>query len=184
MLKDVPRIASILMSMCWTLVQFDGPLIGSCDQPVVWYPLLQPRHHAPIRAIPRSGFMETAEVRFPIDPWQVLLLSWAPQPDLDHPVLGELRHAADVNRSTQAQTDRDWFYQPGTVPPFLAAPRVDWACEPLSYDLVPDYSLDVAIASRRRADADKLMAGLIESGATNEMRFVVVTAPSPTDRVD
>lgn len=184
MLKDVPRIASILMSMCWTLVHFDDPLIGSCDQPVVWYPLLRPRQHVPIQAIPRSGFMDTVEVRFPIDPWRVLLLSWAPQPDTEDPVGGAFRHAADVNRSTAAQTDRDWFYRPGTNPPFLAAPRFDWPCEPLSYDLVPGYSLDVAIQSRRRVDADKLVADLIESGVTNEMRFVVVTAPSAARRVD
>jgi hypothetical protein len=183
MLKDVPRIASILMSMCWTLVQFDEPLIGSCDQPVVWYPLLRPQRQVPIRAIPRSGFMDTVEVRFPIDPWRLLLLSWAPQPDMDDPVVGEFRHAADVNRSTDAQADRDWFYRPGSVPPFLAAPRLDWACEPLSYDLVPGYTLDVATTSRRRADAGRLLAGLIESGATNEMRFVVVRA-SASERAE
>src|ERR1019366_4794484 len=43
MLKDIPRIASIFMSMCWSLVQFEQPLIGSGDQPVVWFPLLRPR---------------------------------------------------------------------------------------------------------------------------------------------
>jgi hypothetical protein len=184
MLKDVPRIGSILMSMCWTLVQFDDLLIGSCDQPVVWYPLLRPQHHVPIRGIPQGGFMDTVEVRFPIDPWRVLLFSWAPQPDIEGPVVGEFRHAADVNRSTNAQTDRDWFYRPGTIPPFLAAPRVDRACEPLSYDLVPGYSHDVAVTSPRRAEADKLMADLIDSGVTDEMRFVVVTAPSAAERLD
>jgi len=79
MLKDIPRVASIFMSMCWSLVTFDQPFIGSGDQPVVWFPLLQPRQRLPIEAIPRSGFMDTAEVRFPVDPWHVLLLTWAPQ---------------------------------------------------------------------------------------------------------
>jgi hypothetical protein len=133
MLKDVPRIASILMSMCWALVGFGEPLLGSCDQPVVWYPLLAPQDGAPISAIPRSGFMDTVEVRFPINPARLLLLSWAQRPDLENIIDGEFRHAADVNRSTHAQTDRHWFHQPDTIPPFLSPPRLDFSCEPLCY---------------------------------------------------
>jgi hypothetical protein len=111
-------------------------------------------------------------------------LSWAPQPDIEDPVVGEFRHAADVDRSTDAQTDRDWLCRAGTIPPFLSAPRIDRACESISYVLVSGYALDVAVRSRRRADADKLLAGLIESGATDEMRFVVVTAPPAPEQVD
>jgi hypothetical protein len=186
MLKDVPRIASILMSMCWSLVKFDEPLLGSCDQPVVWFPLLRPSQRMPVTAIPRSGFMDTIEVRFPLDSRRVLLLTWAPQPDLDEPIAGEFRHAADINRSTQAQAGRDWFYRPGTNPPSLAPPLLDQACEPISLDVVPGYSFEVATTSRRRTEADALLNRLIQSGATNELSFVVVARPAepaatPTD---
>ena len=65
MLKDVPRIASILMSMCWSLIRFDDPLVGSCDQPVVWYPLLLPRQTTPIRAVSAWRFPEHSRGEIP-----------------------------------------------------------------------------------------------------------------------
>ena len=118
-------------------------------------------------------------MRFPIDPSRVLLLSWAPQPDLDSPVSGALRHAADVNRSTAAQADRDWFYRPGTRPPFLGPPVLEASCAPISYDLVPGYSLEAAMGSQRRAGADGLLRELIADGETNALRFVVVKPSQP-----
>lgn len=175
MLKDIPRIASILMSMCWAIVGFREPLLGGCDQPVVWYPLLAPQDGAPIAALPRSGFMDTIEVRFPINPARLLLLSWAQRPDLKDIIDGEFCHAADVNRSTYAQTDRDWFHQPDTLPPFLSPPRLDLSCEPLSYDLIDGYSFRSARMSPRRAGAVGQIGELIASGTTSELRFIRVT---------
>ena len=178
MLRDIPRVASILMSMCWSLVRFDEALLGCGDQPVVWYPLLPPRQRAAISAMPRRGFMDTIEVRFPVGPSQLLLLTWAPRPDFASPVPGGFRHAADVNRSTRTQTDRDWFFRVGTRPPLLAGANLSWDCEPLSYELLAGYSFDVARTSSRRAQADELIKELVTTGATNEMRFVVVSDPS------
>jgi hypothetical protein len=80
-MKQIPRMASLFMSMHWSLVTFPDPLVASCDQPVVCVPLPSGRR-MPIKAMPQTGFMETAEVRFPIDPWRVPLLSWSPQPEL------------------------------------------------------------------------------------------------------
>ncbi len=180
LLKQVPRVASLFMSMHWSLVEFDDSLIASCDQPVIFVPRLPSWQRLPIEALPRTGFMETAEVRFPIDPWRVLLLSWSPQPDLAEPLPGQFRHATDVNRSTRQQADRHWFYRPGARPPLLNPPTLDRFCTPISYELVSGYSFEVAAASRRRAEADAIMKELIESGATDVMRFVVVGA-SPTD---
>jgi hypothetical protein len=137
LLKQIPRLASLFMSMHWTLVRFAQPWIASCDQPVICVPRLPSWKRMPISAMPRAGFMETAEVRFPIDPWRILLLTWSPQPDVD-PVDGEFRHAADINRSTREQADRDWFHRPGSRPPLLAGPVISTSCEPISYDLVPD----------------------------------------------
>jgi Protein of unknown function (DUF4238) len=174
LLKQIPRVGSVFMSMQWSLIRFAEPLIASCDQPVVFVPHASSGWH-PVQPMPRSGFMETAEVRFPIDPWHVLLLSWTPQPDNIDMARGEFRHAADVNRTTYAQADRHWFHRPGRRPPLLAPPWLDTFCEPISYDLVPGYSFEVAAISRRRSEADKLMKELIESQATDAMRFVVVT---------
>jgi hypothetical protein len=174
LLKQIPRVGSVFMSMQWSLVRFADPLIASCDQPVIFVPHVSSGRH-PIQPMPRRGFMETAEVRFPIDPWHVLLLSWSPQPDNIDLARGEFRHAADVNRTTLAQADRHWFHRPGRRPPLLSPPMLDFSCEPISYDLVPNYSFEAAAISRRRSEADKLMKALIESQVTDAMRFVVVT---------
>jgi hypothetical protein len=175
LLKQVPRVASLLMSMQWSFVEFDEPLIASCDQPVIFVPRSPAWQKLPIQAVPRCGSMETAEVRFPIDPRRVLLLSWSPQPDLAQTVTGEFHHAADVNRSTRAQADRHWFHRPGPRPPLLSPPMLALSCEPISYELVPGYSFDIAARSRRRAEADRIMKELIKANTTDRMRFVVVT---------
>jgi hypothetical protein len=175
LIKQIPRVASVFMSMHWSLVHFSEPLIASSDQPVVCVPRLEPWQRLPIEAMPRTGFLETAEVRFPVDPWHVLLLSWTPQPDLADAVAGQFRHAADMNRSSRAQADRQWFHRPGGRPPLLAPPSLDRSCQPISYDLVPGYSLQTARESRRRSEADAIMKALIASQATDVMRFVAVT---------
>lgn len=181
LLKQIPRMASLFMSMHWSLVSFDEPLIASCDQPVICVPRLEPWQRLPIQAMPQTGLLETAEVRFPIDPWHLLLLSWSPQPDLEDPVRGEFRHAADVNRSTRGQADRDWFHRPEARPPLLAPLVLDVSCQPISYDLVPGYAQAVARDSRRRAEADEIIKELIEDQTTDRMRFVVVTPKATAD---
>ena len=40
LLKQVPRVASMLMSMQWSLVKFEEPMIASCDQPMIFVPRL------------------------------------------------------------------------------------------------------------------------------------------------
>jgi Protein of unknown function (DUF4238) len=182
LLKQVPRLASLLMSMHWTLVKFDEPLIASGDQPVVCVPRIPSGQRLPITAMPRTGFMETVEIRFPVDPQRLLLMTWSPQPDLPEPVPGQFRHAADVNRSTREQADAHWFYKPERRPPLLAPPTLDMGCEPISYELVPGYSFTVARDSRRRSEADAIMKQLIADNVSNTLRFVVVSerAHSPS----
>jgi hypothetical protein len=53
LLKQIPRMASLFMSMHWSLVQFNDPLLASCDQPVVCVPILEPWQRRPIQAMPR-----------------------------------------------------------------------------------------------------------------------------------
>jgi hypothetical protein len=182
MLKQIPRVASVLMSMHWTLVQFPEPILASCDQPMVFVPHLPQWRQQRITALPSTGFMDTAEARFPVDPWRLLLLSWSPRPDLEAPVSGEHRHATNVNRSTREQADEHWFHRPGLRPPLLTPPMMSLSCTPISYDLVPEYSLEVAATSRRRAETDAIMQQMIESHTIDQMRFVVVTPKSETAR--
>jgi hypothetical protein len=174
LLKQIPRMASLLACMHWSLIALDEPLLASSDQPVVVVPFLAHRQPAPIEALPRAGFLDTVEVRIPIDPQHLLLLSWLDEPDGGDVRRGSFPHAADVNRSTFAQADVEWFYKPGTHPPRLAPPFLEPACEPISYGLLPGYSLNAAYRSRRRTEADRIMRDIIASGVTDTLTWVSV----------
>jgi len=63
LLRQVPRLASLLMSMHWTLVEFDEPLIAGCDQPVVCVPRLLTGQRLPITAMPREGPLRNRPTR-------------------------------------------------------------------------------------------------------------------------
>jgi hypothetical protein len=174
LLKQIPRMASLFASMHWSLVVFDSEWIATCDQPVVCVPLLRAQQIGTIEAIPRAGFLNTAEVRIPLDPAHVLLLTWLDEPDGQR-IAGQLRHAADVNRSTYEQADRQWFHRPATYAPRIAPPVWDPACYPISYELLPPYSADMAFRARRRGEASRVVQELIDSQAADVLRWVTVS---------
>jgi hypothetical protein len=94
LLKQIARMASLLACMHWSLIAFDEPLLASGDQPVVVVPFLGNRQYAPIEALPRAGFLDTIEVRIPIDPQHLLLLSWLDEPEGGDVRRGSCPHAA------------------------------------------------------------------------------------------
>jgi hypothetical protein len=179
LMRQVPRLASLFMSMHWSLVVFDEPLIASGDQPVVSVPRLPAGPEMPIRAMPSVGFMETAEIRFPIDPFQTLLLTWNPAEHTATPLAGEHRHAADINRTTRQQADQHWFHLPDHRPPLLSPPRLDRHCAPISYEIVSGYTFRVARDSPRRKRADETMRALLVDREIDVMRFVTVSDRAP-----
>ncbi len=179
LMQQVPRLASLFMSMHWSLVTFNEPLIASGDQPVVCVPRLPAGREMPIRAMPSVGFMETAEIRFPIDPFQTLLLTWNPAEHTAKPIAGEHRHAADINRTTRQQADQHWFHLPEHRPPLLSPPRLDRHCAPVSYELVSGYTYKVARDSPRRKRADETMRSMLIDRQIDVMRFVTVSTRAP-----
>lgn len=174
LLRQVPRIASALCSMHWTIVEFDHDWLISCDQPVVLLAAEQ-RNVSPASAIQPFGLMNTFEGRFTLDPRRALLLTWHEVPDGSW-LSGERPQACSINCALKAQTLREWFCRPGTAPPFLTPPILRDEVLPISISLLPGYTLERASASRRRHAAEQLIANVIEEQTPpNEVRWTRVS---------
>ncbi len=172
LIGQIGRIASIFSSMQWTLVQFDHDFLITCDQPVMLLPLVS-TPITPASSVPPNGFPATVEVRFTLDPRQMLLMTWAEIPDSEHPIKGTHSQACSVNCALQAQALEEWVYRPGTTPPFLSPPLLQRRIYPISFELISGYTFKVATQSRRRVEADRLMAKMIEEDAPRDrMRWV------------
>ena len=174
--RQIPRVASLFASMHWSLISFDKPLLASGDQPIVVVPFLRSHETVPIEAIPRSGFLNSVEIRLPISPYLLLLMTWLDDPETGDIRSGTFAHAADVNRTTLAQADVEWFFRPGTRPPRIAPPLLSADCEPISYSTVPGYTSRAVHRSRRRSAADQIIRDLIATQERNTIRWANITA--------
>lgn len=144
MMVNGRKLAMILASMHWTLVEFVSPVVATSDHPVVLWPGGASR-------VPQStplgvGILQCSEIRLPLSPRHVVLMTWSDDAD-DEParVRGTRSHAASVNAFTVKQADRQWFHLPGTSPPVATGRLV-----PIAADLVDGYTAAVAASSRRR----------------------------------
>ena len=81
MLGMIPKMASMIASAHWSLIEFPAPLLATGDQPVTVVPLLADGVAATVQPNPDHGFLLTEEMRFPIDPQRALLFTWANEPD-------------------------------------------------------------------------------------------------------
>jgi Protein of unknown function (DUF4238) len=135
MLRIGPTAASVLASMHWTLVRFNGPLLATSDHPVVPWPGAEARAPQPAEILP-TGLCECIEIRLPLSPDRAVLMTWADKPD-DHEtvVQGHRQHAYNLNAFTIASADKQWFHQPGTKPPRGAGELL-----PLSTQMVSGYT--------------------------------------------
>lgn len=134
-----------------------------------------------VSAVPRTGFMTTSEVRFPVNPRVLLLLTWLDGDSEGQRLRGEYRHAADVNRSTYGQAERHWFRHPDYPAPRVAPPLLHkQRCQPIGYELVPGYAPDTVLQSRRRGETDRIMQELMDGGRYDLMRWVRVTERAGT----
>lgn len=161
LLGQVGPIASIFSNMQWTLVQFDDDLLITCDQPVMLLPLA-PAAITPASSVPANGFPRTVEVRFTLDPRQMLLMTWADAPDTERPLKGTYSQACSVNCALRAQTLEEWICRPQTSPPFLSPLLLKHRIYPISTELLPGYTVQIAARSRRRTEADRLMNQVME----------------------
>jgi hypothetical protein len=92
--------------------------------------------------------LDTLEVRVPVGPRHAIVMTWADLKDTEPLRLGGFRHhAAGLNAFTVAQADPQWFCLPGSGAPVAASGGL----LPLATQLMPDYGIDAAVRSRRRA---------------------------------
>lgn len=152
MLRVSRKMASVLGSMRWQLLRFDDPVVAYSDQPVVVWPLgIEKFTAAPAR--PRFSPVEALEIRVPLSPHLILLMTWADDEDVLDPVAAATAHAADTNALVIAQADKQWMHQPGLEPPVTTG-----ILRPLSRAVEDRYTADAATASQRRQGAIDFLA--------------------------
>ena len=141
LLRQIPRIASVLCSMHWSVVEFSSDWLITGDQPVV---LLPPGPHevSPATAVQPFGAVNTLEGRFALGPRRLLLLTWLCEPD-ELWLPGGREHAVSANCAVRAQALEEWFSKPGTNPPCMT-PMLEERIFPISVDRLPGYTVEQA----------------------------------------
>ena len=177
LLGQIGRIGSMFSNMQWNLVHFDHDWLITSDQPVVMLPLGEGTV-SPASSVPAYGFSNIIEAVFTLDPRQLLLMTWAEAPDRAQPLSGIYRQACSVNCAVRAQALTEWVSRPGATPPFHAPPVLEPSIYAISTELLPGYSAQVAINSRRRAAANQLMSKVIEENAPRDQMTWVTVPPS------
>jgi hypothetical protein len=168
MLDLIPKHASLIASMHWTLLQFPEPLLATSDQPVTVVPLLADGAVAEVSPLPPTGYLMTEEIRFALDPCRALVFTWVNDIDTPRPVLADDDLAADLNRGVIAQADREWFHHPSRRATRLKRNDLNVnACNSLGHSLFPEYSSSYAVESPRRLHVAKLLSKMIEEQTNN-----------------
>jgi hypothetical protein len=171
----VPKHASLIASMHWTLLEFPLPLLATSDQPVTVVPLLRDGATARVTAMPKTGYLMTEEVRFALDPNRALVFTWVNDIDAERPVLADDDFAAELNRAVIAQADREWFHHPDRRATRLKPGELDLeACSSLGRQLIVGYGAGYAVESPRRQRAVELINHMIEERITDEIHVARV----------
>lgn len=177
MLGMIPKMASLIASAHWSVIEFPAPLLATSDQPVTVVPLLADGVAATVQPHPDHGFLLTEEMRFPIDPRRALLFTWANEPDALEPLRGSDDIAADLNRAVIAQADREWFHSPDRRPTRLPTSGLRTeSCAPVGRELLPEYDADAAMPSRRRHEAVECLDQMIEGEVVDRFHVARVSA--------
>jgi hypothetical protein len=175
MLSTAPTMATVLVSMHWTLLEFGADLVATSDQPLVLWPGLGARR--PEVASLKVGLLECGEIRFPLSPRRALLMTWADTPDDEETRVHATRdHARNLNAFTVENADRQWFHLPDTSPPVGSGSFL-----PLSLQLVNGYTPEAAARSRRRAEVSKAVQPKIGRDLTDqEVTIVQISRDRPS----
>jgi hypothetical protein len=174
-LRMINKLGTLIASMHWTLIRFDEPVLITSDQPTCPVPLLEPGAVAPVAATPETGWIDTVEVRFPLTPRLALLGTWW-MAGHGAPVDGTWAHAVNLNGAVRAQAHTQWFHSLDRAPALPAAisrePMTQF--EPISPEIIPGYSMQVARESDLRERAKVEGEKLIES--QDDSTLTVITA--------
>jgi hypothetical protein len=182
LLGQITRIASLFCSMQWVLVRFNEDLLITSDQPVVALPCMPPGRQANAAAVPPTGWVDTVEIRFPLDPKTLLLMTWSDDEDPPAPLDGGFNQACNINASLSQQADKEWFFRPDTFPHRLAPPLLRPLVLPISSELLGRYTAVDARGSKRRGAANELIEQILrENGPRDVVRWVTATRKRHAD---
>jgi hypothetical protein len=175
-LQHVTYLASLLASMHWSLVKFDGRVLALSDQPVCVVPAKINTGSAPLQVVPDTGFVDILEVRVPVAPERALIMTWRDTPEASTECTGTFEQACNLNASTVAQADRHWFRHPDGIAPRLRAPTLEAISEPISPQILPGYNVAAARRSRRRLEAMQLVYRIVEQDQIGHIGWVSLAA--------
>jgi hypothetical protein len=119
MLGLAPKVATVVSSMHWALIEFRSPLLATSDDPVAVWPLAEWARR-PAAAPMNTGLLRTLEIRVPVSSNFAVLMSWLYDEDTRELIPGTRQHAANLNAFTVAQAGRQAFHKPGTAPPIAS----------------------------------------------------------------
>jgi len=96
MLELVPKVATLLGHMHWTLLRFGRDRLATSDCPVVPWPLAD-RVGEP-GPLPWSGIREMVEIRFAVSPRLALVMTWLDEDDRTPPRTATAHHDTQPQR--------------------------------------------------------------------------------------
>jgi len=135
--------SALFFAMRWTLIHFARPILITCDHPVVlWDAANRAR---PPTDLSGTGVKDLLEVRYPLNAATCLLMTWLEGCDDPEVIGGNKALARNINSFTRAAAEDEWFYLPGTKPPFSDERS---RLVPLSTQIYGEYG-DHQIAERR-----------------------------------
>jgi hypothetical protein len=166
-IKD--KIAGVLASMHWTLVEFGSARLATSDDPVVpWAVDDRGLSRVPGPREIGRGLTECLEIWTPLTPQRLLLMTWLDR-EADMCRKAPAHLAATCNTFQRDQAINHWVAVPGR-PPKVAAPG---PMQPLSTQLRLDYDLRAAAESQRRGHLLELLKPLVGRRVT-EIPYVRV----------
>jgi len=156
--------AALFFAMRWTLIEFARPTLITCDHPVVtWDSAERVVAPADLYGTDRRRMLE---VRFPLNSTLCLLMTWLGGVDDAEMRPGTKTLARNINSFTRASAENEWFYLPGTSPPFSDGRS---RLLPLSTQIFGDY--ETGQIAQRRQNGNTLWESTLSQGLVKQPTF-------------
>ncbi len=164
--SQLPEAESVFGRMRWQLLSFPRPVVAYSDQPVVIWPFgIETMDERP--TAPMLGPLNAVEVRVPLAPDLILLMTWEDLDDRPVRQQVDVSLASDTNALVIAQADKQWMHKPGTRPPIAKG-----VLHPISRELNPGYSQGAALQSIRTENASKLTDHMLNRKWVNTTKII------------
>ncbi len=162
--------------MRWRSLRLEHPVVAYSDQPVVVWPVRRlvvddrPKE-------PTLGPLSALEIRIPISPTQILLMTWDDASDDEMPVAVPTLYAAETNALVIAQAHEQWMHRPGEEPPVAGH-----LLRPISGTLDPSDDHNVVQRSQRRRTAARHFDRVADRQFVNTVQLITSISRGPVSR--